>query len=200
MEHRPTNRETKTLTTPTAPRDDSAGALALFGVQAGPRTGEEIAVRSPVLTLGQGSQNDVVLGDDSVSTTHARLEYASGAWLITDLGSTNGTYLEGTRLPPNVPTPLPYGSQVRFGGLRLVFDRVPAADPDAARARYTPPPAAVPVAERRSGLRVPVWVFLLLLIVLAIIAVFFVSDASARSALEPGLRATTAAATAPGSP
>ena len=177
-----------------------AGALALFGVQQGPRSGEEIAVRSPVLTLGQGSQNDVVLGDDSVSTTHARLEDASGAWLITDLGSTNGTYLEGTRLAPNVPTALPYGSQVRFGGLRLVFNQVPAADPDAARARYTPPPAAVPVAERRGGLRVPVWVFLLLLIVLAIIAMFFVSDASAYSAREFGRGVIAFASIPPGSP
>ena len=200
MEQRPTNRETKTLTIPTAPRDETASALALFGVQAGPRSGEEIAVRSPVLTLGQGSQNDIVLGDDSVSTTHARLEYATGAWLITDLGSTNGTYLEGARLPPNVPTPLPYGSQLRFGGLRLVFNQIPAADPEAARARYTPPPAAVPVAERRGGLRVPVWVFLLLLIVLAIIAFFFVSDASAQPARELGQRVIAFASTPPGSP
>ena len=188
------------MTIPTAPRDETASALALFGVQAGPRSGEEIPVRSPVLTLGQGSQNDIVLGDDSVSTTHARFEYASGGWLITDLGSTNGTYLEGTRLAPNVPTPLPYGSQVRFGGLRLVFNQVPAADPDAARARYTPPPAAVPVAERRGGLRVPVWVFLLLLIVLAIIAVYFVSDASVQSAREMGERVVALASTPPGYP
>jgi hypothetical protein len=183
---------------PTAPRDESADALAILGVQAGPRSGEEIAVRSPVLTLGQGSQNDIVLADDSVSTTHARLEYAAGSWLLTDLGSTNGTYVEGTRLAPNTPTPLAYGSQVRFGGLRLAFQAVAAADPDAARASYTAPPPHVPVAERRSGLRIPVWVFVLLLLVLAVIA-FFAVGASGQ-AIEPAELVAALVPAPPGSP
>src|SRR5688500_3121732 len=119
---------------PTAPGDETASALALFGVQAGPRSGEEIAVRSPVLTIGKGSQNDVVLADDSVSTTHARLEYATGYWRLTDLGSTNGTYVDDTRRAPNVPAPVGYGAQVRFGGLRLRFGEVAAAPPEAAPA------------------------------------------------------------------
>jgi hypothetical protein len=184
---------------PTAPRDESAHALALFGVQAGPRSGEEIAVRSPVLTIGQGSQNDVVLVDDSVSTTHARLEYTAGGWLLTDLGSTNGTYLEGARLAPNVPTPLAYGSQLRFGGLRLVFQQVPAADPDAARARYTPPASAVPIAERGAGLRLPVWLFLLLLLVAAAI-VFFAIGASGQPAREMAELVAAVAPTPAGAP
>ncbi|MBW3628092.1 MAG: FHA domain-containing protein [Gemmatimonadetes bacterium] len=182
---------------PTPPRDQTADALAIFGVQAGPRSGEEIAVRSPVLTLGQGSQNDVVLADDSVSTTHARLEYAAGAWLLTDLGSTNGTYVEGSRLPPNAPTPLPYGSQIRFGGLRLLFNQVPAADLDAARASYTPPSAAVPVAERRGGMRVPVWIFLLLVLIFAAIA-FFAVGASSQPPLDPAAALTELVPTSPG--
>jgi hypothetical protein len=158
---------------PIVPRDEPTPALAVFGVQAGPRSGEEIAVRSPVLTVGQGSQNDVVLADDSVSTTHARLEYEAGGWRLTDLASTNGTYLDGTRLAPNVPTPLPYGSQVRFGGMALLFHQVEAADPGAARAKYTPPPAATPIAERTRA-RLPVWalVLILLLVVIALFLLF----------------------------
>jgi hypothetical protein len=184
---------------PTAPRDETASALALFGVQAGPRTGDEIAVRSPVLTLGQGSQNDIVVADDSVSTTHARLEYAGGAWLITDLGSTNGTYVEGVRLAPNTPTPLAYGSQVRFGGLRLVFQAVEAADPAAARASYTAPAASTPIAERGGGFRIPVWVFLLVMIILVAIA-FFAMGASGQPPLEAAEVVAALAITLPGPP
>ena len=184
---------------PTAPGDETASALALFGVQAGPRSGEEIAVRSPVLTIGKGSQNDVVLADDSVSTTHARLEYATGYWRLTDLGSTNGTYVDNTRLAPDVPTPVGYGAQVRFGGLRLEFREVAAADPDAARATYTPPPPPRPIAERGSGLRIPLWVFLIILIVVAALA-WFALGASAQPAIDAARVAAALAPTAPGNP
>ena len=168
---------------PTAPGDETASALALFGVQAGPRSGEEIAVRSPVLTIGKGSQNDIVLADDSISTSHARLEYATGYWRLTDLGSTNGTYVDNARLAPNVPTPVTYGAQVRFGGVRLEFREVATADPDAARASYTPPPEARPLAERGSGPRLPLWIFLVILIVIAAIA-YFAFGASAQAQVD----------------
>jgi pSer/pThr/pTyr-binding forkhead associated (FHA) protein len=184
---------------PTAPGDETADALALFGVQAGPRSGEEIAIRAPVLTIGKGSQNDVVLADDSVSTTHARLEYATGYWRLTDLGSTNGTYVDNTRLAPNVPTAVAYGAQVRFGGLRLQFREVPTADPDTARATYTPPPPPRPIAERGSGLRIPLWVFLVLLIVIAAIA-YFAFGASAQPGPGPVGVAAALAPTPPGIP
>jgi hypothetical protein len=157
---------------PTTPSDDRTRALALFSVQAGPRIGDEIAVRSPVLTLGQGSQNDIVLADDSVSTTHARLEYDAGEWRITDLASTNGTSVEGVRLAPNVPTPLSYGSTVRLGGLKLHFRQVEEANPEQARAEYTPPVSPTAVAERKVGFRLPVWVFALILLVIAALFVF----------------------------
>jgi hypothetical protein len=163
---------------PTNPSDDRSGALALFCVQAGPRNGEEIAVRSPVLTLGQGSQNDVVLADDSVSTNHARLEYDAGGWRITDLGSTNGTTVEGVRLAPNVPTPLAYGSTVRLGGLKLHFREVEEANPERARAEYTAPPSPTAVAERKVGFRIPVWVFVLILLVIAALFVFVFAAAA----------------------
>ena len=183
----------------TDPGDETATALALFGVQAGPRSGEEIAVRSPVLTVGKGSQNDIVLADDSVSTTHARLEYATGYWRLTDLGSTNGTYVDNARLAANAPTPIAYGAQVRFGGLRLEFREVPAADPDAARATYSAPAAPRPIAERGSGLRIPLWVFLLLLIVIAAIA-WFAFGASAQPRLDAAEMVAALAPTPPGIP
>ena len=95
---------------PEASEPNPSTALALFGVLAGPRRGEEISIATPVVTIGQGPQNDVVLDDDSVSRLHARLEFELGSWMLTDLESTNGTAVEGTRLAPGVPTPLAYAA------------------------------------------------------------------------------------------
>jgi pSer/pThr/pTyr-binding forkhead associated (FHA) protein len=155
------------------PTGDGAGALAVFSVEVGPQAGEEVPIRLPVVTIGRGSQNDVVLADDSVSTVHARLEYADGAWRLTDLDSTNGTYVDGMRLAPQVPTPLADGAAVRFGGARLQFRAVAESDPEAARTAYTPPPAATPIRERRGGVRIPVWLVVLLLVLIALAVLLF---------------------------
>jgi len=152
------------------PRGGEGPALAAFGVQVGPNAGEELPIRLPVVTVGRGRQNDLVLADDSVSTNHARLEYADGAWRITDLASANGTFVESVRLAPEVPTPLPYGSSVRFGGARLHFRAIEGADPDAARASYTPPSREPRVREARGGFRIPVYLLVLLLVLLALAA------------------------------
>jgi hypothetical protein len=144
------------------------GALALFSMKGGPRYGEKIAVPSPLVTIGSSAQADVVLADDSVSAQHARLEYDSGAWRITDLESTNGTAVEGVRLAPHVPTPLPYGASVRLGGVPLLFRAVEAADPAAARASFVPPPKVTTLKEEKPGFRLPVWLVVLVLLALAI--------------------------------
>ena len=124
-----------------------AGPLATFGVAAGPRYGEQIPVPAPVVTVGRAAGCQVVIDDDSVSAQHARLEYDLGAWRITDLGSTNGTAIEGVKLAPDVPTPLPYGSTVRFGGVKLQFREVAEANLDAARAGWTGPEKAATLKE-----------------------------------------------------
>lgn len=153
-----------------SPTGDRSGALAAFGVQVGPQAGEEVPIRAPVVTIGRGAQNDVVLADDSVSTMHARLEYEAGHWRITDLDSVNGTYVEGVKLAPEVPTPLAFGSTVRLGGARLHFRAVDGADPDSARASYAPPARERTVRERRGGLRLPVWLLAVLLVLAAVAA------------------------------
>lgn len=160
-----------------APTDDSR-ALARF-TPAGSAAGEPLPVRSPVVRIGQGQQNDVVIDDDSVSRSQAELEYHLGEWRLTDLDSTNGTYVDDVRLAPGVPTPVPDGAHVRFGGVKLLFHTDPAADAEAARARYQAPAEAPRVAERSGGFRLPVWVAILILIVLGVIIFFLVHDPSA---------------------
>lgn len=183
-------------------RQDDSKALAALALQAGPRAGEELPVLAPVVTLGQGPQNGVVLADDSVSKTHARLAYEAGEWRITDLNSTNGTYVDGVRLAPEVPTPLPYGATVRLGGMALHFRAMEAADPEAARASYTPPPAATPLAQRSGGFRLPVWAFLLILILLGALLFFLIGDSTGTAPASAAGLATppVGAAAPPGAP
>jgi pSer/pThr/pTyr-binding forkhead associated (FHA) protein len=147
-----------------------AGPLATFGVAAGPRYGEQIPVPAPVVTVGRAAGCEVVIDDDSVSAKHARLEYDLGAWRITDLGSTNGTAIEGVKLAPDVPTPLPYGSSVRFGGVKLQFREVAEVDLEAARAGWTEPEKEATLKEERRGFRFPLWLALLVVLLLALLA------------------------------
>lgn len=155
-----------------SPSEEAGSGLAKFGIAAGPRFGEEMSVPSPVTSIGRGAQNELVLPDDSISTVHARLEYMDGAWRLTDLNSTNGTFVEGVRLAPEVPTPLQYGNTVRFGGVKLQFRANDAADPDAARAAYAPPPPPERIRERAST-RFPVWLVALALLLILLAVLFF---------------------------
>lgn len=145
------------------------GHLASLALMAGPRYGEELPVPSPVVTVGRAAGCDVVVDDDSVSARHARLEFDLGAWRITDLQSTNGTAVEGVRLAPDVPTPLPYGATVRLGGVQLQFREAEGADVEGARAGYVPPEQPRTLREERSGARFPLWLVLLVLILAAVI-------------------------------
>jgi hypothetical protein len=156
----------------TTPEGNSGKQLAILAVQAGPRIGEEMPIGSPRVTIGSGNQNDLVIADDSVSTNHALLEYEYGGWRLTDLDSTNGTYVEGVKMAPQVPTPLPLGSSVRFGGLRLHFRHVPEADPETARAAYKPAePEKTLAEERKTGFRMPLWILALIILIVIAVAV-----------------------------
>lgn len=153
------------------PLGDRSGALAAFAVSTGPHAGKEVPIHAPVVGVGRSSKNEVVIDDDSVSPAHARVEYVDGVWRITDLKSTNGTYVEGVRLAPEVTTPLPPGSAVRFGGVGFHFHPVDEADPEGAVRVYTPQ-GEEKETVRAGGFRLPLWVLLLVVIVVALVAFF----------------------------
>ena len=100
----------------------------------GPHTGRLVVVKSPdldegqdyeldsaQLTIGRGGQNDIAIGSDEyASARHARFEpRQDGVW-VQDLGSTNGTYLNGMRLEH--PRRLTQGDVVRVGETDLRFE------------------------------------------------------------------------------
>jgi len=85
-------------------------------IRSGPRAGERIDIEGEVTLGRQGT--DVVIGDDEMSRRHAALRPRDGGGLeVEDLGSTNGTYVDGERI--SVPTPLRDGSVVRVGTTEL---------------------------------------------------------------------------------
>jgi hypothetical protein len=83
--------------------------------------GEELVLDSSALLLGRGSRNDVDLGrDEYASSEHARIEpRRDGVWLE-DVGSTNGTYLNGIRVTR--PKRLTAGDIVRVGETELRYE------------------------------------------------------------------------------
>ena len=73
------------------------------------------------LTLGRADSNDVVLRSTTVSREHARLFEREGRWFVEDLGSLNGTHLNGQRIPSRTPLKLRHGDRLQLGAQVLVF-------------------------------------------------------------------------------
>lgn len=91
-------------------------------VVSGPQgeAGREFALDGPVATIGRRSDQRIVLSDPSVSRAHARIE--RGAWgvAIVDLGSTNGTVVNGLRLQ-GARAALHGGERIEIGTVVLEF-------------------------------------------------------------------------------
>ncbi|GAB2456520.1 pSer/pThr/pTyr-binding forkhead associated (FHA) protein [Conyzicola lurida] len=97
---------------PNASAASSSGASRLV-ITGGAKEGLEIALPSEQLTIGRSSDSGLVIRDDYTSTHHARLLNWNEGWVIQDLDSTNGTYLDGTRVI--VPTQVPLNTPVKIG-------------------------------------------------------------------------------------
>ncbi|GHF69307.1 FHA domain-containing protein FhaB/FipA [Streptomyces thermodiastaticus] len=83
-------------------------------VTEGTLTGTTVALQGQTITLGRAHDSTIVLDDDYASSRHARIyPDQSGRWIVEDLGSTNGTYLDRSRL--TTPTPIPLGTPIRIG-------------------------------------------------------------------------------------
>jgi pSer/pThr/pTyr-binding forkhead associated (FHA) protein len=101
--------------TPRSQRPDKAdkSAARKLVVTEGELAGTSVTLTTAAVTIGRAADSTVVLSDDYVSTKHARLVPAEGQWLLEDLGSTNGTYLDRRRV--TAPTPVPIGTPIRVG-------------------------------------------------------------------------------------
>jgi pSer/pThr/pTyr-binding forkhead associated (FHA) protein len=73
------------------------------------------------MTVGRAATCDVVLADTYVSNVHARIYERDGGWWLEDLGSTNGTYVNRTRV--STPTAVGPGDEIRMGKATLELRR-----------------------------------------------------------------------------
>jgi pSer/pThr/pTyr-binding forkhead associated (FHA) protein len=71
---------------------------------------------APVIRIGRGSENELVIDDSAISRAHARIEEEAGVWRIVDLGSTNGTGVDLVALRPWQPHPLTHGAVIDLAG------------------------------------------------------------------------------------
>jgi len=103
---------TATATTNDTTKQPEQKATKLV-VTEGDKAGVEIALSGRQLTIGRAGDSDLIVDDEYASTHHAKLVFINGDWLVQDLDSTNGTFLDGQRV--GTPATVGLNSQVRVG-------------------------------------------------------------------------------------
>ena len=86
-------------------------------------TGFRLSLETGTATIGRAEGNTWQLKDDGTSSRHARLERTRDGLALTDLNSTNGTYINGQKMAPNVPVALGGGETIRFGRTQWMVRR-----------------------------------------------------------------------------
>jgi pSer/pThr/pTyr-binding forkhead associated (FHA) protein len=140
-------------------------------INEGPIKGHKFEMFSALTNVGRGAHNDVVINDESLSGSHAKILKRDGAWWVVDQNSTNGTYVGGRRVAGEQQ--LVGAPDVRFGGIKVLFRpmadfledagkgtrAIAAVHVDTARKVATPrptsavakPESAVALAEKKKG-------------------------------------------------
>lgn len=129
---------------------DDVHLMPLLTVTSGPLRGASFRLRPGLRQIGREDGVDVLLDDPKVSRRHAVVELAGGRVLLTDTGSTNGTWLNDRRV--GAGTELRDGDRIRVGHVELrFFDPGSAPTEPVGTLRRLPPPAAVVPAGARSA-------------------------------------------------
>jgi pSer/pThr/pTyr-binding forkhead associated (FHA) protein len=97
------------------------GAPQRLLVTGGSLAGTSIGLADQQITIGRANDATLVLSDDYASSRHARLFPQNGQWIVEDLGSTNGTFLDRQKVTQ--PTPVPAGVPIRIGKTVLELRR-----------------------------------------------------------------------------
>jgi pSer/pThr/pTyr-binding forkhead associated (FHA) protein len=122
-----TGRAPRPVAAPVAPakRPGKRSQARQLVVLEGALAGTAVTLGDAPVTLGRADDSTLVISDDYASSRHARLVPGDGAWLVEDLGSTNGTYLVVGKATTKVtrPTPVALGQQIRIGKTVLELRR-----------------------------------------------------------------------------
>jgi pSer/pThr/pTyr-binding forkhead associated (FHA) protein len=128
LEHEPGDRTTITFAIdgPPEPADDAVRfdvadipeGAGMLVVTRGPNAGSRMALTKPVTTVGRHPDSDIFLDDITVSRRHAEVQRVSTGFVVRDVGSLNGTYLNRERVEES---PIANEDEVQVGKFRLVF-------------------------------------------------------------------------------
>lgn len=120
-------------------------------VRSGAARGARFATRPTVTTVGAADFNDVVVREAGVSPAHAAIHLRESVWVVADLGSGSGTWVDGQRVEGEVP--LAPGSVIRVGGIELLFNPWESGrSPEGPREpSLLVPPAAAPEPARLAA-------------------------------------------------
>jgi hypothetical protein len=174
-------------------------------VQQGPRAGQAFDLDKPAMTIGREVGNDIVIEDPQVSRHHARLTQQGAGFVIEDLGSTNGTTVNGQRVTGS--RPISPGDTLALGDTivlkvtgaagetivahgqpqTLVAPASPPPSPQSFSAPPPPPPppmgyGAPPPPPQKKGLSCWIWgcgciVVILIILLLALAWLYFLAPA-----------------------
>jgi pSer/pThr/pTyr-binding forkhead associated (FHA) protein len=178
----------RVVTTPPASQRPVLATLQVTST--GVLNGQRFEVRTPLTHVGRGAHNDIVLPDESVSDSHAKIQKREAGWYVVDMGSTNGTYVGGRRV--EAEHKIEGAPDIRFGGVKVVFRPAEMGEvaedvkgtrafsmPRSVRApQPTKPtgPAVAPGAEdpdtEKKGRGFPIWLWLAVIVLLALGAFF----------------------------
>ena len=173
----------------------SSRPKASLVVRQGARAGTVFPLTADSVILGREEGVDIALRDPEVSRQHARVSWQAGTYVLEDLGSTNGTFLNGMQIAGQ--RPLRPGDSIGLGQTILVLQPQAGAEPTPtpaprpamaqapAQPAHTPPPPPpppAPAAAGGGGSRCMIWgcgclaALLIVLIALAVAAALIIPD------------------------
>ncbi|MFF2372045.1 FHA domain-containing protein [Agromyces sp. NPDC058110] len=105
---------------PAATPSSGDGPMKLV-ITSGQKAGTEFPLGRDEITIGRSSDSAIIIRDDYTSTHHARMMLWNGQWMLQDLDSTNGTFLNGARV--TVPVQIPLGATIKVGATTFELRR-----------------------------------------------------------------------------
>lgn len=97
------------------------GRLVVVAAPSGEPAAGSVFALDAITSLGRDVNNAIVLDDEFVSAAHAALTYRGRAWYVEDLGSTNGTFVNGSQVDGLAP--IAFGDEIQLGQVRLRLER-----------------------------------------------------------------------------
>jgi pSer/pThr/pTyr-binding forkhead associated (FHA) protein len=115
-------------------------------MHSGPTPGKVFPLDGDVITIGRDAENIIMINDAEVSRKHTQFVFQGGKFIVTDMGSTNGTFINGQRLTgQHILQP---GEIISLGEqINLLFESVAQVDPNATMLSSGRPPVVAAVAR-----------------------------------------------------